>query len=274
MESANCVSSWPFFVFYFLHHLTDCFVNLAHFFDVRCLAWRERNQLFNFAELVTDFFDQWFIAQFRRDFVDFRLHEMNERWLAQNLRGAFIIVLHDRRGDYLRASNPTTERYQNYQVLVGVRLHRGFYFVLCRFQFFLKRVPFVVLGKFVDATAAAKQLFADPEGFCELDDVRPNILDLLTILRLHGDKAIGNQTAEVKGDLRPIAIGHRHWATILTRPVCFAWFFERCEKFTGRRNTDRIASGSFCHLVGGNVPCLRASSNQDTARQNNRAKSG
>src|SRR5882762_5355315 len=118
MESANCVSSWRFFVFYFLHHLTDCFVNLAHFFDVSCLACRERNQLFNFAELVTDIFNQWFIAQFRGDFVDFRLHEMNERWLAQNLRAAFVIVLRDRRGDYLRASNPTTKRYQNYQVLV------------------------------------------------------------------------------------------------------------------------------------------------------------
>ena len=147
---------------------------------------------------------------------------MNERRLAQNLRAAFVIALHDRRGDYLRASNPTTESYQNYQVLVGVRLHRGFYFVLRRFQFFLKRVPFVVLGKFVDAIAAAKQLLADPEGFCEFDDVRPNILDLLTVLCFHGDKAIGDQTAKVKGDLGAIAKGHRNWATILVRPVYFA----------------------------------------------------
>ena len=123
MESAACVSFWRFFVFYFPHHLADRFVKLAHFFNIRCLAWRERNQLFNFAELVTHIFDQWLIPQFRRDLVDFRLHEMNERRLAQNLGAAFVIVLHDRRGEYLRASNPTTKRYQNYQILVGVRLH-------------------------------------------------------------------------------------------------------------------------------------------------------
>src|SRR6266487_5023703 len=219
MESAKRVSFWRFFVFYFLHHLADRFVNLAHFFNIRCLAWRERNQPFNFAELVTDIFDQRLIAQFRRHFVDFRLHEMNERRLAQNLRAAFVIVLHDRRGDFLRASNPTTERYQNYQVLVGVRLHRGFYFVLRRFEFFLQRVPFVVFGKFVDAATTTKQLFADAERLCEFDDVRPNIFDLLTVLCFHGDKAISNQTTQVKGDLRAVTVCYRHWSTILPRPV-------------------------------------------------------
>src|SRR6266498_619867 len=196
---------------------------------------------------------------------------MNQRRLAQNFCALFVIVLHDGRGDHLRASNPTAERYQNYQVLIGVRLHLGFYFVLSRFQFFLERVPFVVFSKFVDATAATKQFFADAERLCEFDDVRPNILDLLTILCFHGDKAISNQTAEVEGDLRAITVRYRNWSTILARPVYLTGLFERGEKFARRRNSNRIAPGGFCQLVGRNAPGLRASSNQDTAREDNHA---
>src|SRR5262245_342312 len=137
---------------------------------------------------------------------------MNQRRLAQNLCAAFVIVLYDRRSNHLRTSNPTAKGYENNQVLVGMRLHRRFYFILCRFQFLLKRVPFVVFSKLVDATPATKQLFTDAQRFCELDDVCSNIFDLLAVLRLHCDKAVGDQTAEVKGDLCPVTVRYRDWS--------------------------------------------------------------
>jgi len=57
----------------------------------------------------------------------------------------------------------------------------------------------VVLGKVIDAVAAAEQLLADSERLAELHDVRPDILHLLTVLGFHGDEAIGYQPAEVEG---------------------------------------------------------------------------
>ena len=109
------------------------------------------------------------------------------------------------RGDHLRAANPAAESYQDYQVLVGVRLHRGFHFVLRRFQFFLERVPFVVLGKFVDAIAAAEQLSRLLRALLpSLMMSDADILHLLAVLRFHGDEAVRDQTAEVEGDLRAI----------------------------------------------------------------------
>src|SRR4029434_3577669 len=196
---------------------------------------------------------------------------MNERRLPQNFCALFVIVLHDGRSNHLRTSNPTAERYQNYQILIGVRLHRGFYFVLRRFEFFLQRVPFVVFGKFVDAATATKQLFADAERLCEFDDVRPNIFDLLTVLCFHGDKAISNQTTEVEGDLRAVTVCHRNWSTILARPVYLTGFFERGEKFTRSWNTERIASCGFCQVVGGNASGLCAESKAEAAREHNYA---
>src|SRR6266536_3538873 len=196
---------------------------------------------------------------------------MNEGRLPENFCALFVIVLHDCRGDYLCASNPTAERYQNYQVLVGMRLHRGFHFVLRRFQFFLQRVPLVVFGKVVDATAATKQLFADAERLCEFDDVRPNIFDLLTVLCFHGDKAISNQTAQVKGDLRAITVCHRNWSTILPRPVYLTGFFKRGEKFTRSWNTNQIAPGGFCQLIRGNTPRLCGERSNDASNQRNYA---
>ena len=73
-----------------------------------------------------------------------------------------------------------------------------------------------MLGKFVDAIATAEQLLADSERFSELHDIGPDIFDLLTVLGFDGDEAISNQTAEVQGDLRAIAIGHRYWPTVLS----------------------------------------------------------
>ena len=83
-------------------------------------------------------------------------------------------------------------------------------------QFFLERVPLIVLCKFIDAFTAAEQLLAHSQRLSQLHDVRADILYLLTVLRFHGNEPIGYQTAEVKRDLRAIAVGHRNWGAVLS----------------------------------------------------------
>ena len=78
-----------------------------------------------------------------------------------------------------------------------MRLHGRFHFVLGCFEFFLQHIPFVILGKFVQAVTAAEQVLTYAQRFCQLDDIGADVLDLLAILGFNRDKAIGNQTAEV-----------------------------------------------------------------------------
>ena len=151
--------------------------------------------------------------------------KLHQRRLAQHL-GA---VLHrnscmtDRAHD-LRAANPAAEAHEDHEVLVAIRLHRGLHFVLRRLQFFLKRVPFVVLGELVDALAAAEHVLAHAERLRQLDDVGADVLHLLAVLRFDGDETVGNQAAKIERDLRAIAVGHRDRSAILARPIWFARF--------------------------------------------------
>ena len=170
--------------------------------------------------------------------------------MPQNLGAALIVVLHDGRADDLRAAHPAADTDENDQILVTVRLHGRFHFVLGRFQFFLERVPFIVLGKFIQTVAAPEQVLTYSQSFGELDNVRADILDLLTVLCFDGDKSIGNQAAQVQRDLRPVAIGHRDRRAILAGPVRFARLFQRCEQFARRRNTDRLGADGPGQLVG------------------------
>src|SRR5581483_12319526 len=107
---------------------------------------------------------------------------MYQGWLTQNFCALLVVVLNNCGGDYLSPSDPTAQRYQNDQVLVGMRLHGGFHFVLRGFKFLLESVPFIVFGKFINAAAATEELFAHTKCLCQFDNVRPDILDLLAIL--------------------------------------------------------------------------------------------
>src|SRR6266581_705550 len=174
---------------------------------------------------------------------------VNQCRFAQNLCGGLVIILYDRAGDHLRSADPPAKSNKDDQVLVGVRLHRGFHLILRRFQFLLERVPLVVLGKFIDAIAAAEQLLAYSERFSELHDIRADVLHLLTVLGFHGDEPIGYQTAEVEGYLRTIGVGHGNWGAVLSRPVYFSRFAEGSKQLARRRDSDRIAFDGFCHLI-------------------------
>ncbi len=82
-------------------------------------------------------------------------------------------------------------------------MHRGFHFVLGRLEFFLERIPFAVLGEFVDAIAAAEDVLAHPERLRQLDDVRADVLHLLAVLRFDGDETVRDQTTQIERDLAP-----------------------------------------------------------------------
>ena len=97
-----------------------------------------------------------------------------------------------------------------------MRLHCGFYFVLGCFQLFLQGVPLVIFGELIDGAAAAKQLLANSERLCKLDDVRSNVFNLLTVFCFDSNEAVGNQPAEIQRDLRTIAVRDGHWPAILT----------------------------------------------------------
>src|SRR6202040_1864128 len=164
------------------------------------------------------------------------------RRLPQHSGGAFVVILHDGGAHYLRAANPTAYADQDHQILVAVRLHGGFHL-------FVQRVPFAVLGELVDAVAATEHVLTHAERFGEFDDVGPDIFDLLAILRFDRDETIGNQPAEVKRDLRAVAIGRWNRAAILTGPIGLARLFQRGKEFSRRRDTDGIIADSFCKLI-------------------------
>src|SRR4030095_14992881 len=108
-KSGNAVSFRNSLAFYLLHHFANCFVDLSHVISAWRFAQWEGNELLNPGELFAHIFDQWLAAQLRRDFVNFRLHEINQRRLPQNFRAAFVVVLQDRSTDNLRAANPTAK---------------------------------------------------------------------------------------------------------------------------------------------------------------------
>src|SRR2546428_9878403 len=127
-----------------------------------------------------------------------------------------------------------------------MRLHGRLHFVLGGFQFLLKRVPFIVLGEFVNAVAAAENVFTDTERFRHFNDVSSSVLHLLTILSLDRDEAICDQTAKVHGDLRTIAIGGWKRTPKLPGPIWLTWFSQCGEKSARRRNAD----GFIPHRLG------------------------
>src|SRR6201981_3310656 len=106
-----------------------------------------------------------------------------------------------------------------------------------------------MLGKFIDTVAATEKLLSHSNRLSELHDVRPHILHLLTVLRFNGDEPIGYQTTEVQGDLRALGVRHGDWCAILGRQIYFSRFPEGGEQLAGRRDSDRIAFDSFCHLI-------------------------
>ena len=59
-------------------------------------------------------------------------------------------------------------------------------------------------------------VLAYAERLREFDDVRADILDLLAVLRFDGDETVSDQAAEVKRDLRAIAVGRRDWRAVLS----------------------------------------------------------
>src|SRR5947199_4124579 len=113
------------------------------------------------------------------------MNKTDQRWLPQKFRAPLIVVSRDRPAHHLSSANPSTDADQNDQVLVAVGLHRVFYFVLRRLQFFLARIPLIRFREVVDAVAATENVLADAERPSELDHIRANVFHLLAILCFH-----------------------------------------------------------------------------------------
>src|SRR5205823_14535122 len=111
---------------------------------------------------------------------------------------------------------------------------------LSRLEFFLERVPFVVLGELVDAVAAAEHVLAHAQRLRQFDNVGPDVFDLLAVFRFDRDEAVGNQSAKIERDLGAVLIRRPDRSAHLSDPIWFAWFFERGEKFAWRWNADRV----------------------------------
>ena len=132
------------------------------------------------------------------------MDETEQLRLAQNLRQLLVVIFRDHAAHHLGAANPAAKANEDDQILVAVRLHRGFHFVLRRLEFFLQRAPFIVLGELVDAVPAGENVFADAERLGHFHDVAADVFHLLGILRLDGDETVGDQSAEIERDLRAV----------------------------------------------------------------------
>src|SRR5262249_24326486 len=86
-----------------------------------------------------------------------------------------------------------------------------------------------------------------------LNNVAANVLDLLAVLRFHGDEAVSDQTAEIKRNLGAIAIGDRNWPTIFLLPVDLSRLGQRREEFSRSWNCYRVALDRLGHLIGRQV---------------------
>jgi hypothetical protein len=135
-------------------------------------------------------------------------------------------------------------------------------------KFFLKRVPLVVLGKLIDAVAATEDVLTYAERFRELNDVGPDVFNLLTVLRFNRDETIGNQTAEVERDLRAVLVVCRNRPAILAGPVWLPRFFQRGKKFARSRNADGIDAYRLSELIRRKTRWLRT--DHGTAHQQKR----
>ena len=118
------------------------------------------------------------------------MDEIDQRRLPQDFRRAFVVILHDRRADCLCSANPAANAHQDHQVLIAVRLHRCFHFVLRCFEFFLKRVPLIVFRELVDAVTAAEHVLAHAERLRQLNNIGADVFDLLTVFRFHRDESV------------------------------------------------------------------------------------
>ena len=73
-----------------------------------------------------------------------------------------------------------------------MRLHRILYFVLCRLEFFLKRIPLIGFRKIIDAVASTENVLTNAERLGQLEHIRTNVFYLLAVLRFNRDKTIRN----------------------------------------------------------------------------------
>src|SRR3984893_5638436 len=131
-----------------------------------------------------------------------------------------------------------------------MRLHRRFYFVLRRLQFFLERVPFVVLGKLIDTIAAAEDVLAHPERFRQFDNVGPDVLYLLTVFRFNRNESVRDQAPEIKRGLGAVLVTRRDRSAHLADPIRFTRLFERRNKFARSWNADGMEPNRLGPLIG------------------------
>src|SRR5207244_4553472 len=100
-----------------------------------------------------------------------------------------------------------------------------------------------------------------------------DVFDRVTVFGFDRDKAIGDQAAEVEGDLRTVTIRHGHRAAILTGPICFTRLLKRREKFTRCRDADGIASNCLGKLISRETSDFRAGGHKNDAHQADRTQS-
>ena len=169
--------------------------SFPHVVRARRCIFGKRNHLLDLGELITYVFDKRFVTKFRRNIVDLRSDESDQRRLPKDFCVTFVVVLLHRSRHDLRAANPSAETHQDHEILILMRSHRSFDLVLCRFELFLQRIPIVIFGKLVNAAAAPKNVLADAECLRQFENVRSGVLDLLRVACLDRDETIGNEAA-------------------------------------------------------------------------------
>ena len=178
--------------------------------------------------------DQIVVVGARRQRSEPGAQEGDDGGLAQEPGLGLGVICGDPAADGFGAANPASQGDQGGQFLVVLFVHGDLDLVLGGFEFLLKGVPFVIFGKILDAFAAAQDVFAYAEGPGDGRDVLADVLDLLAILRLDGYVTVGDEAAEIEGDLRAAGIGSLDGSPVLRLPVRFAHLVERGKQFAGR----------------------------------------
>ena len=91
---------------------------------------------------------------------------------------------------------PCSQSHQRHKVVVLLLEHVEFHLVLSCFKLLAQRVPIVVIGKIIDAVAAAEDALAHVEFLGEVDDFLADVFDALAVLRLHRNVAVGHKGAQ------------------------------------------------------------------------------
>ena len=156
--------------------MVDPLIELSYFRGGQRFAEGLADSLLDRLKLIVDAADERIVLQFRRDLTDFGADKTEQLGLAQDLAETLVVVLCDHTAHHLRSANPSAEADENHEILVAMRLHGSLHLVLRGFQFFLKRAPFIIVGKLGDACPRARMFSLTPRALANLTTSPPMFL--------------------------------------------------------------------------------------------------